>query len=241
MFYEYTDLIDEFDIDNTLSFYIPKCSLKYDRYTLNVAKIENDILPINRTITPTCITDVNFSEIENTIISKIQKRSNLYFNPNVANIEIFNNEYRTMRYYTDSMLDLYDGSHIAIFSYYKCTCKKLCERTLYFKNKVTNEGTKVSLKNNSVIIFSLDTNKKYLHKIVLENKKNTECKWLGITFKQSIRYIHKPINDISSIFTFPEMSLLNRASDKNMEEFYKLKSEENKLIDFKYPYIGYIW
>jgi hypothetical protein len=145
-----------------------------------------------------------------------------------------------MKYHSISSIDLEEDSYIGIYSYYKCDCKKTCERTLFTKNKETNEFKKIVLSNNSLILFSTDTNKKFLHKIVLEYTKDTNCKWLGITFKRSKKFI-KYGNSNDEIYDFPSMDLMHIASDEEKSEFYKLKTEENKSIDFKFPELKYIW
>jgi hypothetical protein len=123
------------------------------------------------------------------------------------------------------------------------------KRKLVIKNKETNEiENKIILDHNSVILFSVETNSKYLHKIVLEhnNKINEEIEWLGLTFRESktfIKYINNydkhNENTYKPIFNDNNNELI-LANEKDKKEFYKLRSEENNNIGkYNYPNINY--
>lgn len=71
------------------------------------------------------------------------------------------------------------------------------------------------MENNSIILFSAEINSKYLHKIKLKEKKDSN--WLGITFRLSKTFI-KFRNEIPYFENGIELSI----ADKNeMVEFYK--------------------
>lgn len=152
-------------------------------------------------------------------IKKETKIEDLEFNN--AMIELYTEEYSTMGFHSDQSLDLKEGSYICLFSCYN-DIENL--RTLRIKNKLTHEINDIILENNSIVIFSLDTNSKYLHKIILENNKE-KSNWLGITFRLSK--------------TFSKEIKLKLADEKETKEFYKMRSNENLMTYFKYPLIDY--
>lgn len=140
-------------------------------------------------------------------------------------VEIYDSSYNKMKFHTDQSLDIEEGSNIYLYSCYSDPTKGL--RKLVIKNKLTNETEDIVLENNSLIRFSTETNQKYLHKIILNSEK-TDNKWLGVTLKKSKLY-NNPLYG----------NYLRLATDEEKKEFIKLKSYENKLIDFKYPEIEY--
>ena len=103
-----------------------------------------------------------------------------------------------MGFHSDQALDLADNSYIAIYSCYEkqdiyVNLSNL--RKLVLKNKKTSELSEIMMEPNSVIIFSTEFNKQYLHKIILENNTNTNTntnnnnRWFGITFRLSKTFI----------------------------------------------------
>jgi hypothetical protein len=113
-------------------------------------------------------------------------------------------------------------------------------RKLKIKDKVSNEEFEISLTQNSVVLFSVANNNKFLHKIVLDAAPNLKLlvadnKWLGITFRTSKTYIQFK----NSLPHFPDGKLLELANKEQETEFYKLRGEENRRLDFVYPEVGY--
>lgn len=159
-----------------------------------------------------------FSGIHNIIISKIQQTVPVEFNN--AMVEVYDNSYRTMKFHSDLSLDLVEGSYIGIFS---CYSDMHSNRKLVICNKTTKEQTTLPLEHNSVILFSTETNRNYLHKIICDTYSTN--KWLGVTFRLSKTY-------------YPETSL-TLATEEEKKAFYKLRSQENKLVNFTYPQIMY--
>ena len=90
------------------------------------------------------------------------------------------------------------------------------------------------------MLFSLTTNTKFLHKIILDtvpgsNPLLPDNKWLGITFRTSKTYIR--FED-----QLPYLSngrLLELASKEQETEFYKLRGQENRELNFAYPALNY--
>ena len=142
-----------------------------------------------------------------------------------------------MNFHTDQSLDLAENSYICLFSAYKNPEAKNT-RTLFICNKETKEETKIQLTHNSFVFFSTETNKKYIHKIVLEQKQrdSDNSEWIGLTMRLSKTYITFDERDTP---WFSNGVFLRLASEEEQYEFYKMKSEENTKIDFVYPSIDF--
>ena len=161
---------------------------------------------------------------------------NLHFNN--ALIEVYNQDYRKMKYHSDQCLDIKKGSYIALFSCYEKP-EELTEhsiRKLKWIDKATEQESELSLTHNSVILFSTLTNSRFLHKIVLDPVKGmkppeTENRWLGITFRESNNFIQ--FRDGAPYFL--NGIRLKITDDELRKEFFRLRSEENRNSDFKYP------
>ena len=102
---------------------------------------------------------------------------------NNALIEIYDSTYCSMGFHSDQSLDLANESYICIFSCYNNSNTKYI-RKLIIKDKITNVRSTYILEHNSIIVFPLSTNSKYLHKIILD-KNGSDDIWLGITFRLS--------------------------------------------------------
>lgn len=96
------------------------------------------------------------------------------------------------------------------------------------------------LSNNSLILFSLRTNREFVHKIILDVSKNEATKlrtnrWLGLTYRKSKTFI-KFKNGLPFL---TNGNLLRVANHEETNAFYRLKKQENEVINFKYPEINY--
>jgi hypothetical protein len=215
----------------------------------NLVHIADQHIPITRTTSIYTIPSHNFSNVHHKIIAslntEIQNNSieNLQSADfNNALIEIYDCNYSKMNYHSDQSLDLEAGSFIGLFSCYE-NPDKLIEkniRKLKIKNKDSNEEFEIPLTHNSVILFSLATNEKFLHKIILEStlsKKKLEAdnKWLGITFRKSKTLIHFKDN----LPYFSNGELLTLADENQKKEFYTLRGQENNNLNFVYPLLPY--
>ncbi|OXA86629.1 alpha-ketoglutarate-dependent dioxygenase AlkB [Flavobacterium hercynium] len=215
----------------------------------NLVHISDHNVPITRTTSVYNIPAHDFSHLHHQIIAslntEIQNNSveNLQLADfNNALIEIYDCNYSKMNYHSDQSLDLEAGSFIGLFSCYEYP-EKLIEkniRKLKIKDKVSNEEFEIPLTHNSIILFSLATNEKFLHKIILEStlsKKKLEAdnRWLGITFRKSKTFIHFKDN-------LPYLSngkLLTLADENQKKEFYTLRGQENNNLNFVYPILSY--
>lgn len=198
----------------------------------------NNIIPLVRTTTIYRNSSQQFLPIHYDIINKIKiisKNNELNFNN--AMIEIYDSKYTKMKYHTDQSLDLEQNSYICIFSCYENPLS-LNIRKFKIKEKETNNYSEFLLNHGSIILFSLNTNYKHLHKIILEqNSLNAvENKWLGITFRLSKTFIQF-VNEIP--YFYQTNNILKFANDQNKLKFMKYKSLENKNIYFNYPEIDY--
>lgn len=202
--------------------------------------VQNDLIPLVRTTTKYINPAQNFKSIHYDIMEKIKQQAHINeIKFNNALIEVYDNQYCTMGFHSDQALDLADDSYIGIYSCYENPqdMKQSNSRKLIIKNKTTNKLSEIIMDHNSVILFQLSTNQQHLHKIILDNNTNNKNnKWLGITFRLSKTFIH-PINDIP--FFHQTNDVLKLANEEESKNFYKLRSEENKSTNFKYPEITY--
>lgn len=222
-------------------------SITTARLGANLIDYKNNLIPLVRTTTNYNLPNQSFSPIHYNIIEKISTNykfdspevhtksecSKLTFNN--ALIEIYSSGYRTMGFHSDQALDLELNSHICIFSCYN-NPDTTNLRKLVVKNKDTLEINTIILDHNSVVIFSVDTNSKHLHKIILEDNNQPDTSWLGITFRQSKTLISF---DNGVPYFFPTNTRLALATEFERKEFYKLRGQENASTDFVYPEINY--
>lgn len=204
------------------------------RKAANLVDFKNNLIPIVRTTTIYQNSSQKFLSIHYDIIDTINKtlkNDKLEFNN--ALIEIYNSQYCKMGYHTDQSLDLDEKSHICIFSCYDNPDTKDL-RKLKIQSKITNDCIDIVMDHNSIIIFSVDTNHKHLHKIILEQNTSNNT-WLGITFRKSKTFIY--FNN--ELPYFSNKKLLTLADDKQKKEMYKCKGIENSKIEYDYPEMNY--
>ncbi len=197
----------------------------------------DELVPIVRTTSVYTQPAQRFNQLHYYIMDEIkQAYGDVNINFNNAMAEIYDAQYRKMRYHTDQSLDLQDGSYICLFSCYENDSDDPKDmRKLKIKNKITNECSEILLENNSVVLFSTSTNREHLHKIVLESTESNN-RWLGLTFRLSNTFI-KFVDDIP--YFYPTDDILRIASDEERMEFMMGKGKENSSIDYVYPTIDY--
>lgn len=183
-------------------------------------------VPVVRTTTSYNNPSQYFSSIHYKLIASIQRNKSvpvpMLFNN--AMIEVYDFNYRKMKYHSDQALDLEQDSWICIYS---CYNNEKCSRSLAIKNKSLGECSKIELTHGSIILFSTSTNKDYLHKIILNQKKGQEeNKWLGITFRLSKTFIQFK-NSLP--YFISNDKLMTLANSKEEQEFIKTKSRENHV------------
>ncbi len=210
------------------------------RHGANLIDYYNELVPLVRTTTEYILPNQNFAEIHKTIMREIKKVSEiggLFFNN--AMIEMYDNSYKRMKFHTDIALDLQDDTYICIYSCYN-NINTTNLRKLIVKNKETGEITKFLMEHNTFILFPKSINKKYVHKIVLEqsNKKNIndDTKWIGITFRVSKTFIKFIDNEPYFINNNIKLVL---STEQEKIELMRYKGNENNNIEFTYPQINY--
>lgn len=205
------------------------------RKVANLIDCQNDLVPLVRTTTFYNNPSELFSFPHYALIEQIEKVSginDLKFNS--AMMEIYQPKYRKMKFHSDQMLDLADNSYICIFSCYDDEKTKNV-RTLKIRNKESRKCSEILLEHNTIILFPIDTNRKHVHKIILD-KPESNNKWLGITFRLSKTFI-KFENNIP--YFHPTNRILTIANNKERREFLRQKGLENSLIEHEYPEIYY--
>jgi hypothetical protein len=198
---------------------------------------ETGSIPIVRTTTRYSAPAQRFRPVHEQLAQQIQKRAALSVGFNNALIENYTNAYTTMGSHSDQALDLADGSFIAVFSCYNHPESANAPRKLLVESKESG-GThiEVPLTHNSVVVFSVDTNRRLKHKIVLDpSTRALENQWLGITFRTSKTFVR--FRDECAYF--PDGARLTLAGDEQRREFYHLRGRENNETDFTYPRITY--
>ena len=148
-------------------------------------------IPIVRTTTKYRAPAQCFQPVHVRLAQQIQEIASLPVAFNNALIEHYRNAYATMGFHSDQALDLEDGSSIAVFSCYRYPERANPPRKLVVKSKEPGgDAFEVPLAHNSVVVFSLDTNRRFKHKIVLDKAAHPpENQWLGITFRTSKTFV----------------------------------------------------
>jgi hypothetical protein len=194
---------------------------------------KNNLIPIVRTTSSYASPAQKFNEIHYNIIDNIKKvMPSTEFNN--AMIEIYNCDYKTMKYHSDQSLDLAEDSFICLFSCYSDPGTTNL-RKLKIKEKGSEIENEIILKHNSIVMFSTNTNKKYVHRIVLESHTKDDTLWLGLTLRKSKTLI----KFIDETPYFEDGSILRIADDKEKRKFMKMKGMENQLTDFTYPNLNF--
>lgn len=199
------------------------------RLGTNIVKLENDNVPIVRTTTPYLKPALQFNKLFDELVDNIKRISNIdNLNFNNGLVELYNSKYKKMKFHTDQSLDLVDESFICICSFYNND--ETTFRKLVIQNKETNEVNEIILEPNTFIMFSTETNKKFVHKIILDSE------WLGITLRLSKTFI-KFIDDTP--YFCSNNTILRLANDIDKINFMKLKGNENQTINFDNQYIDF--
>ena len=226
----------------------------------NLVNKKEDVFSLVRTTTVYKKPSFVFLPIHKQIIDEIKNVINVEnnkklkfdgdYNFNNALIEIYDDNYKKMKFHSDLDLDLKQDSYICIFSCYKNPLFSH-KRIFSYKKKGSNDVKEIPMKHGSIIIFSVKDNEDYLHKITLMNSTNKytknfdENRWLGITFRFSktfVDFINKEDIVIKNYVCNKRLNyteIFTRASEKEKEQFYKLKKNQNNKNNFTYPNITY--
>ncbi|MFB8382068.1 hypothetical protein [Streptomyces rubiginosohelvolus] len=196
-------------------------------------------VPLVRTTTQYSTPAQRFRPVHERLAQQIQDRAGLPTGFDNALFEVYTNAYRTMGAHSDQALDLADESYIAVFSCYR-NPEAGPPRKLIFASKDTEgeqgEKFEIPLTHNSVVAFSVASNRRLRHKIVLDSPARAEeNEWLGLTFRTSKTSVQ--FRDGHAYL--PEGARLVLADDEQRSEFYRLRRRENQETDFAYPPLTY--
>ncbi|MFE3720147.1 alpha-ketoglutarate-dependent dioxygenase AlkB [Streptomyces cyaneofuscatus] len=193
-------------------------------------------VPLVRTTTRYGSPTQRFRAVHERLADLIRERAGLSVGFDNALIESYTNAYTTMGLHSDQALDLADESFIAVFSCYQYP-EAGPPRKLIFESKgVDGEKFEVPLAHNSAVVFSVRSNRRLRHKIVLDAPgRAADNQWLGLTFRTSKTLIR--FRDGHAYL--PEGARLTSADDEQSTEFYRLRRRENKETDFVYPSLTY--
>ncbi|MEH6374789.1 alpha-ketoglutarate-dependent dioxygenase AlkB [Streptomyces sp. KLMMK] len=193
-------------------------------------------VPLIRTTTRYSSPTQRFQAVHERLAQQIQERAALPVGFNNALIEIYTNAYRTMGSHSDQALDLANGSSIAVFSCYQHP-ESSPPRKLIFESKGSgDEKFEIPLTHNSIVTFSVDSNRRLRHKIVLDAPGRTvDSRWLGVTFRTSKTLLRFRDGHAH----LPQGARLMSADDEQRYEFYRLRRRENNETDFIYPPLTY--
>ena len=160
---------------------------------------------------------------------------------NNALIEVYTNAYAKMGAHSDQAQDLLPGSAIAVFTCYRHPERATPPpRKLVIQPKAVDSGAgfEIPLPHNTVVTWSLETNQRFRHKIVLDTAASPpDNEWLGVTFRTSSTYVlsraHGEAGQERAVFE--DGTPLTLATDAQAKELYQLRGRENAELDFTYP------
>ncbi|MFD6969792.1 alpha-ketoglutarate-dependent dioxygenase AlkB [Streptomyces sp. NPDC059949] len=191
---------------------------------------EADGVPLVRTTTQYSSPTQRFRAVHERLARQIQEHAAIPVGFNNALIESYTNAYRTMGSHSDQALDLADESFIAVFSCYQHP--EASPRKLIFEPKESDSDTfEIPLTHNSVVVFSVESNRRFKHKIVLDTVPTADNQWLGVTFRTSKTFLRFRDGHAH----LPQGTRLTSADDEQRREFYRLRRRENNETDFTYP------
>lgn len=192
-------------------------------------------VPLVRTTTRYSSPTQRFRAVHERLAQQIQERAALSVGFNNALIESYTNAYTTMGSHSDQAVDLANESFIAVFSCYQRP-EVSPPRKLIFESKGSDgEKFEIPLAHNSVVAFSVDSNRRLRHKIVLDAPVQTDNQWLGVTFRTSKTFVRFRDGHVY----LPQGARLMSAGDEQRREFYQLRRRENNETDFIYPLLTY--
>ncbi|MEU4078941.1 hypothetical protein DEJ45_32415 [Streptomyces venezuelae] len=193
-------------------------------------------VPLVRTTTRYARPTQRFRPVHERLARQIQERAALPVGFNNALIETYTNAYTTMGSHSDQALDLADGSFVAVFSCYRHPEAGPPRKLVFESKEPGGEKFEVPLVHHGVVAFSVASNRRLRHKIVLDRSvPATDNTWLGVTFRTSKTLIR--FRDGHAYL--PEGTPLTAADEEQSVEFYRLRRRENHERDFSYPRLTY--
>lgn len=177
-----------------------------------------------------------FRPVHERLAQRIQERAALPVAFNNALVESYTNAYTTMGSHSDQALDLADKSFIAVFSCYQHPEAGPPRKLIVEAKEPDGEKFEVPLTHNSVVTFSVESNRRLRHRIVLNKPAPAaDNQWLGVTFRTSKTFVR--FRDGHAYL--PQGTRLVPADEEQQREFYRLRRRENRETDFFYPSLTY--
>jgi len=218
-------------------------TLAKGRLGSQLVKLCKEGVPLLRSTTAYTTPAYQFSSLHEELLMAMNQhlKATQPLNFNHVLIEVYDSSYTKMKYHSDQALDLQSDGYIGIFSCYEnpdaLTTKRL--RKLKIKEKSTSKEFEIVLSHHSLVLFSVQSNANYWHKIVLEgvhkHEQIPENRWLGMTFRTSKTFV----NFRENIAYFSNGKTLSLATKEEKKAYLKLRAEENRSIKFSYPTIDY--
>lgn len=193
-------------------------------------------VPLVRTTTRYGSPTQRFLPVHERLAQQIQECAAIPVGFNNALVESYTNACTTMGSHSDQALDLADASFIAVFSCYQHPDAGPPRKLIFESKGSDGEKFEIPLAHNSVVAFSVDSNRRLRHRIVLAAPGRTaDNQWLGVTFRTSKTFVR--FRDGRAYL--PQGARLTSADDEQRQEFYGLRRRENKETDFSYPPLTY--
>lgn len=190
--------------------------------------------PIVRTTTRYGAPAQPFRAAHRRLAKQIQQAASLPMASNNALVEVYTHAYTTMGSHSDQALDLAEGSFIAIFSCYEHPHLPASRKLLVESKEPNGERFEIPLLHHRVVVLSLDTNRRFRHKIVLDaSPRAPENRWLGVTFRTSKTHVRVRGGEAF----FEDGTRLTLADAVEEREFFQLRRRENEQTSFTYPRI----
>lgn len=190
-------------------------------------------VPLVRTTTTYGLAAQPFGALHLRLADRIQEVAGLGDRFDNALFEHYDGTYKTMRSHSDQALDLADGSVIALYSLY-ARPNAPSRRLVVEAKDASTEAFEVPLEHDSVVVFSLATNRRFRHAI-RTRPQAPENEWLGLTFRTSKTFLR--FDGEHACFTDGRRLVL--ADEEQRATFLQLRRRENAETDFVYPELAY--
>ncbi|MGE7391363.1 alpha-ketoglutarate-dependent dioxygenase AlkB [Streptomyces sp. NPDC004126] len=197
---------------------------------------ESGGVPLVRTTTRYGSPAQRFRPVHERLARRIREHLALPAGFDNALIENYTDAYRTMGGHSDQALDLADGSFIALYSCYRDPEAGPPRKLVFEPKGEGGETFEVRLEHNSVVAFSVETNRRLRHRIVLDAPAPAaDNRWLGVTFRTSKTLVRFRDGHAH----LPGGARLTHADEDQSREFYRMRRRENQETDFSYPPLTY--
>ncbi|MFF4381773.1 hypothetical protein [Kitasatospora sp. NPDC001547] len=193
-------------------------------------------VPLVRTTTRYGSPAQRFRPVHEQLARQVQERAALPVGFDNALVECYTNAYTTMGGHSDQALDLADESSIAVFSCYQRPEASPPRKLVFESKEADGERFEIPLAHHGVVVFSVGTNRRLRHRIVLDAPgRAADNLWLGVTFRTSKTLLR--FHDGHP--HLPQGARLVQADEEQSREFYRLRRRENQETDFTYPVLTY--